>query len=201
MKTRATILAALAAALALAAPGLAKGPSEATVTGPGLKGGGIHLKSDTGGDPSSGTALGNLTERSGFFPALFGQVPDPMLKQRPVSTLGPKYRIEFTVPGPSGNPSTIRQDVYPYARPTPLTYTKPGQPFFGSEHANGGWFTAPPELKTTLVAAGLPETAPSTGSSDGSALTWGAPAIAAAALLLLALSFLAYRRRPNTAGA
>jgi hypothetical protein len=201
MKIRVTALAASLAALVLAAPALAKGPSEAKVSGPGLKGGGIHLMSDGGGDPSSGTPLGNLTEFSGFFPALFGQTPDPMLTKRPTSKLGPKYTIEYTVPGPNGGAATIRQDLYPYAQPTPLTYTKPGQRFFGNDHANGGWFQAPPDLKTTLVEAGLPKTAPSGGSSDGWALTWGTTTVVAAALLLLALTFLASRRRPRTAGA
>lgn len=202
MKIHATALAASVAALALAAPALAKGPSEASITGPGLKGGGIHLKSNGGGgDPSSGTPLGNLTEFSGFFPALFGQVPDPMLKEQPASKLGPKYTIEYTVPGPNGEAATIRQDLYPYAQPSPVTYTKPGQPFFENDRTNGGWFAAPLDLKRTLVEAGLPKTAPSAGSSDGSALTWGTTTIAAAALLLLALTFLAYRRRPSTAGA
>jgi hypothetical protein len=201
MKIRVTVLAASVAALVLAAPVLAKGPSEAKISGPGLKGGGIHLKSDRGGDPSSGTPLGDLTEFSGFFPAMFGQEPDPMLKKQPKSTLGPKYTIEYKVPGPNIHTATIRQDLYPYAEPNPLTYTKPGQPFFQAEHTKGGWFVGSPDLKATLVGAGLPKSAPSGGSSDSWALSWGATTIVAAALLLLALTFLAYRRRPRTVGA
>lgn len=196
---RRMLLGAAAFALLFATPALAKGPSAAKITGPGL-GKGISLKSDRGGDPSSGTPLGNLTEFSGFFPALFGQTPDPMLEKRPAGTLGPKYTIEYTVPGPGTKPSIIHQDVYPYAKPTPLTYTKPGQPFFEADHTNGGWYTAPPDLKTTLVDAGLPESAPSGGSGDSWAPSWGATTAVAIAVLLLAVTLVAYRRRPRPLG-
>jgi hypothetical protein len=123
MKIRVTALAASLAALVLAAPALAKGPSEAKVSGPGLQGGGIHLKSDGGGDPSSCTPLGDLTEFSGFFPALFGQMPDPMRTKRPTSKLGPKYTIEYTVPGPNGDAATIRQDLF-HMRSRPRSRTR-----------------------------------------------------------------------------
>jgi hypothetical protein len=203
MKTPLVALAGCALVLMAAAPALAKGPSEATITGPGLEGGGISLKSNGGGDPESGTPLGNLTEFAGYFPATFGQQPDPMLAKRPRGTLGPKYSLEFRVPGPGGTPATVRQDLYPYATPAPLTYTKPGQPFFGTEKTHGGWFTAPPDLKTTLVDAGLPGSAPAGGSGEGWLPSWPATtgiAVAAAALALAAIGFAA-RRRPRPAGA
>ena len=53
---------------------------------------------------------------------------------------------------------TITQDVYPYASSGPVTYLAPGQPIFDMQ-TRGGWFQAGPDLKETLVAAGLPETA------------------------------------------
>jgi hypothetical protein len=201
MKIRVSVLAASIAALVLAGPVLAKGPMDAKVSGPGIKGGGIHLKSNGGGDPSSGTPLGNLTEFSGFFPAMFGQEPDPMLQKRPRGTLGPKYTIEYSVPGPYGHNATVRQDLYPYAKPDPLTYTRPGQTFFGGQKTRGGWFVAPTDLKATLVQAGLPKNPPSPGSSDSWALSWGLSTLGAAALLLLAVTFVAYRRRLRPAGA
>ena len=85
----------VAAALVLPAAAFAKGPSEALVTGPGI-------------DDDNGLAIAplgdgaDLTNLSGFFPASFGQSPDPMLDSPPEGTLGPKYRIRYTVPGPSG---------------------------------------------------------------------------------------------------
>jgi hypothetical protein len=185
-------------ALLLAAPALAKGPSGAKITGPGLDGGGISLKSNGGGDPSSGTPLGDLTEFGGFFPATYGQEPDPMLRDRPTGSLGPKYTVEYDVPGPDGDLSTLRQDVYPYAEPGPLTYMKPGQPFFdGEQGTNGGWYVAPQELKTRLVEAGLPRTAPGGGSPDGWLPSWGATTAIVVALLVAGLALAAHRRRPR----
>ena len=194
-------LATVLLALVVAAPAMAKGPSEATVTGPGLGAGGIHLKSTTGGDPASGTPLGDLTELAGFFPAMYGQVPDPMRNERPSGRLGPKYTVAYTVPG--AGTWTIRQDVYPYARPVPVTHMKPGQRFFESETTRGGWYVASRDLRTTLVAAGLPRSAPG-GSSGGVGLpSWGATsAIVVALLVALAWLTLAFhRRRLRPAGA
>src|SRR6059058_458274 len=74
-------------ALLAASAALGKGASQATINGPGLRGGGIVLRSDSGGDPSSGSRLGQLANAAGFFPAVFGQAPDPMLRDRPKGTL------------------------------------------------------------------------------------------------------------------
>src|ERR671916_2772155 len=104
------VLALLAvAALAIPAMALAKGPASATIDGPGT-GGGINIKSDL----QPGSELMNLSERSGFFPAVFRQTPDPMLDSRPKGDLGPKYTVTYTVPGPSNETFTIKQDLYPY---------------------------------------------------------------------------------------
>ena len=89
-------LAAAAAALALAGAAAAKGPSEATITGPGGQG----PYNFTGSGEHTGTPLGYLTDQAGFFQAMFGQEPDPMLAERPSGELGPKYTITYTVPGP-----------------------------------------------------------------------------------------------------
>ena len=56
---------ALLAALLTAAPAAAKGPSEASVEGPGLA-----APVDLDGDEGSGP-LGEVTEAAGFFPAVF----------------------------------------------------------------------------------------------------------------------------------
>lgn len=196
---RRTFACTAALALLLAAPALAKGPSEATVTGPGLDRDGIQLESTTGGDPASGTPLGDLTEFAGFFPATFGQSPDPMLRHRPTGSLGPRYTVVYRVPGTVT--STIRQDLYPYARPSPLTHTRRGQPFFGANTTKGGWYVAPPDLRTTLVTAGLPGRAPSAGSSHDWLPRRETSAIVGALLvLLLTLTVVVHRRRLRPAG-
>jgi hypothetical protein len=150
------------AALTLPATALAKGPSAASMDGPG-GGGGITF---TGDGESGGTSLGDLTQQAGFFPAAFGQQPDPMLAGRPRGDLGPKYTITYTVPGPSNEVDKLRQDIYPYAESGPATYMEPGQKFFGTEQTRGGWFQGDSLLKETLVSAGLPASAP--GVTSGS---------------------------------
>jgi hypothetical protein len=188
------------AALVVSSAALAKGATQATIKGPGLKKGGLVLRSDSGGDPTSGSRLGQLATASGFFPAVFNQAPDPMLRERPKGSLGPKYTAVFIMPGPDGSTSTIRQDLYPYAKPYALSYTKPGQPFFDrGEGTHGGWFMTTSAVRTVL---GLPEQPPTAAPGDGTGwLRWVAIAITIAAglALLAALSLLFQRRRPRPA--
>ena len=47
----------------------------------------------------------------------------------------------------------IRQVAYPYAKPHPLTYMRPGQPFWEGDRTYGGWFRADLSLRRIL---GLP---------------------------------------------
>jgi hypothetical protein len=85
--TRPGVLVA-AAALAVAlttTSALAKGASEATITGPGL-GDGITL---AGEGQLGGERLMQLAEAAGFFPALFATTPNPMRTARPAGELGP----------------------------------------------------------------------------------------------------------------
>jgi hypothetical protein len=145
----------LVAAAMLAPAALAKGPSRATITGPGLG----KALSITGNGESSGTALGYLTEYTGFFPAVFGQSPDPMLHGRPSGTLGPKYAIHYVVPDGESTKYRVVQDLYPYARGGPVTHMKADQAIFG-DRSRGGWYRGDPALKALLVRNGLPRTAP-----------------------------------------
>jgi hypothetical protein len=151
------LVAAAVVALALPALAAAKGPVGATISGPGLDAR-IVVRGDGEGP---GTALGNLATGSGFFPQMFGQTPDPTFVSRPSGSLGPRYRIVYVVPGPNGSASRVVQLVYPYARSGAVTYMKPGQPFWETEQAHGGWFRASPSLKRMLVRAGLPAKASS----------------------------------------
>jgi hypothetical protein len=184
------------AALALPAVALGKGPSGASVDGPG--GGGITF---TGGGESGGTPLGDLAERAGFFPAVFARQPDPMLDTRPSGNLGPKYTIVYTVPGPNNEVWKIRQDVYPYATPSPVTYMEPGQKIFEIPGGTrGGWFQAGPKLKDTLVTAGLPDRPPA-ASSGGSSYSTTLFSVLAVALLLLGATVVVLRRRERPAPA
>jgi hypothetical protein len=192
-----SVLTALAALLVLAcipASALAKGPSEASIEGPGLSGS-LTLP----GAEGSGL-LGDFIMSAGFFPAVFRQSPDPMLEARPQATLGPRYVVTYAVPGPSGAEDVLYQDVYPYAKPDPVTYTEPGQRFWGTEETRGGWFVGLYGLKDQLVEAGLPATAP-TAAADEDPFPWTMVAAFAVlgALVVFALGAFARRRRPQAA--
>lgn len=134
----------------------AKGPSAATITGPGLF-------SPITVDAVDGEA--GFIGETGFFPATFGQTPDPMLPARPRGDLGPRYTITYKVPGPYNTNSVVRQDLYPYAEGGPVLYTKPGQRFFDGQRTHGGWFRANADLTQTLVRLGLPKAVPAGKSS------------------------------------
>ena len=173
-----------AVALALPAAALAKGPSEAVVVGPGLDDNGIAIANL--GDDS------DLTSLSGFFPATFGQSPDPMLASAPKGTLGPKYTIRYRVPGPTRT-ATIIQVVYPYAEPDPVTYTEPGQMFFDNQRTRGGWYVSTVQLRNLLVDAGLPARQPTTAVDGGDTTVW--PWLVGALALLATLGWAAWFAR------
>lgn len=196
--TRLGVLAA-AAALAFAftaTSALAKGASEATITGPGL-GDGITL---AGEGQLGGERLMQLAEAAGFFPALFRTTPNPMRTARPAGELGPRYTVAYQLPGPDGHLAELRQDLYPYAKPDPVTYVKSGEPYWATEETVGGWYIASSTLKEQLVALGLPRLPPTDdGASD---LPWpalGAGALIVAPLAGVALFLLRTRPRPATA--
>jgi hypothetical protein len=173
------LLFVLFAATLLAPAALAKGPSEASITGPGLS----KTIAFKGMNDAS-----KLTEYTGVFPSAFGQSPNPMLEGRPVGKLGPKYTIRYVVPGPNSKTYRLRQDLYPYAKSGAVTYMKPGQAIFDSKTI-GGWYPAGDALKQLLVRAGLPRTAPRASSGTNLALVAGvgipgALVLAGAALLI-----------------
>jgi hypothetical protein len=171
------------AALLVPATATAKGPSEATITGPGLS---SPIKFTGNGEGGSGP-FGLLVSYGGFFPQTFGQSPDPVLRARPSMALGPRYHVTYVVPGPSTD--SLEQDLYPYAVYGPVTYMEPGQKFWGDQKTHGGWYRAAPQLKDTLIEAGLPKKSPVTHDRVANvrklALGAGAGVVLAAGALLL----------------
>ena len=153
MRTYLVGVAAVAAALSLPAAAAAKGPSSASITGPGLD---RRLEIAGDGEMGPGT-LGTLVSLGGFMAQMYGQTPSATLKAQPRGgTLGPRYRIVYAVPGPNAIRSRVVQLVYPYAKPVPLTYMKPGQTYWGTRKTLGGWFRSSTALTRALVQAGLP---------------------------------------------
>ncbi|OFW74526.1 MAG: hypothetical protein A2Y55_04090 [Actinobacteria bacterium RBG_16_68_12] len=187
------------ALLAVIAPtaALAKGASEAEIVGPGLD---RPIVLTGSGDLATVMPLAELVEAAGFYPAVFVRSPDPMLDERPAGDLGRKYTITYVMPGPNNDVDQLVQEVYPYAKPDPVTYTAPGQPFFGTEQTRGGWFVATSLLTDQLVAAGLPQNPPAAVDDDGSPWTLTAGLVAlAAALAAGMIGAYVIRRRPATA--
>jgi hypothetical protein len=195
MKKLVTLSSAALVSAALLAPGaLAKGASEATITGPGLDGP-LTLPGEGQVD---GEVLMGIAEKAGFFAGVFGQSPDPLLESRPTGTLGPRYVVRYEMPGPNDELDELVQHVYPYASPSPVSYTKPGQRFWTTERTRGGWYVASTELQDLLVSAGLPENAPTGNEDDSSWPVAGMLGAAVAAVALVLASVLVLRRRPQT---
>jgi LPXTG-motif cell wall-anchored protein len=202
MRTRIPVAAAaLAAALALPAAAAAKGPSSATMSGPGIEGA-IPITGE--GENGPGTPLGDLVSYGGYFPLVFGQVPDPTVRHRPQGPLGPSYTIRFVVPGGYGQRHTIVELLYPFATGGAVGYMRPGQVVWDGQATYGGWYRAPVQLKQSLVRAGLPATPPGSGGGGFWWSTGAVASVAAAALLglvLLAGAAVALRRRQGPATA
>ena len=153
----------VAAAISLATPALAKGPSQASITGPGL----VHaiVVSDNGEPGQQGT-LAVLAGQTGLFGALFGaditgvpQTPSSLRTPPPPAALGPRYTVSYTVPGVTPRPGEqygrIRQDLYPGAAGGPVIYTPPGQDGFGQPLQVTGWLRGSHQLTRALAQLGV----------------------------------------------
>jgi hypothetical protein len=188
MRTSLALTTALLVVLAFPALGAAKGPTAATIIGPGISGA-RHIHGV--GEGGTGTPLGALTMDGGFFQQVFGQIPDPTRTTRPPGSLGPRYSITYVVPGPNKK-SVLLQDFYPYAKPAPLTYMKRGQTFWAGQKTHGGWFTASSSLVHEL---GLPPQPPTSTGTD----LWRWSGIGGGLLVLAtAVGLLILRLRPRS---
>ena len=139
-------------ALALPAAALAKGPSRASIAGPGLTT--IRIS----GAEGSATPFWRLVEAAGWFEAAWG--PSHLPKAPPQGELGPRYTITWIVP----SSSRLHQDVYPYAKPYPVTYMPSGQTIYETP-VKGGWFVGGVTLRKALAHVGVPAEAPQTPPS------------------------------------
>ena len=144
----------IAATIALATPALAKGPSQARITGPGL----AHAVVVSGtGEPGQPGKLGTLAQQTRLFFAMFGwlaTVPPQLRIPPPKASVGPRYTIIYTVPGVTPQPGEqfgqIRQDLFPRAAGGPLVYTPSGQHGFGGPLSFTGWVRASPGCPAPL---------------------------------------------------
>ena len=117
----------IAAAMTLATPAFAKGPSQASITGPGL---GRAVVVSGNGEPGEQGRLASLAEQTGLFTVMFGAgasisgpAPARLHTPPPKASLGPRYTLVYTVPGVTPRPGQqfgrVRQDLYPGAARRP----------------------------------------------------------------------------------
>ena len=186
-------------ALALPATAAGKGPSKALIVGPGTT---IRIS----GAEGSSTPFWRLVEATGWFEAAWGS-PSHLPQAKPQAELGPRYTITWTVP----SSNKLEQDVYPYAKPYPVTYMPRGQKLYGTP-VKGGWFVGGVKLRKTLTRACVSAQAPAPQpppaparhpptqpASDSGLSAFDIGAIAAGALILIATLVFGARalRRPR----
>jgi hypothetical protein len=141
-------------ALVLPATAAAKGPSKAAIAGAGL------TTIRVSGAEGSATPFWRLVEAAGWFEAAWG--PSRLPQAPPQGELGPRYTITWKVP----SSNKLYQDVYPYAKPYPVTYMPSGQKIYDTP-VKGGWFAGGAKLKKALARVGVPAQAPQPPASVG----------------------------------
>ena len=214
MRTRIFLLLAITTAL-VPSNALAKGASEASVTGPGLAAPLVFTGYGPSNDPAdepadAGAGLAKLSTESGIYASIFEEAPGidnapssgTLAKKAPAGDLGPRYTLTYTFPVSEQEANYIVQHVYPYAERSPLTYTPPGQAIFGRK-VREGWLAAGTGLKDLLVDAGLPIRAPTLTESAGANAASARDtklylAVFAGLATMIAFSALIWRRKLGT---
>jgi hypothetical protein len=214
--------AAIAITVALATPALAKGTTQASITGPGLaRPVTVSVAATSEALPEQGDALSSLADQTGLFTVLFGpnigdvarpDMPSRLRTPPAAVTLGPKYTVTYTVPGTTPAPGQardqIRQYLYPRAAGGPVIYTLPGQQGFGQPLQATEWLRGAPQLTATLTRLGIPAGAslPATPAlaaapkpNDTTAPAWLIATITSAAAIVIVGAALWLRRRPRPA--
>jgi hypothetical protein len=185
----------------IAGPASAKASiAEANITGPGL-GGGLRIEApDTEGLWESGIDVaGGLDDTRADSVEELGRTP---------ADLGPRYLVTHRFV----SDDLIRQDLYPYAKGGPVTYTPPGQDLTAGVNMpiTAGWYQSSPGFFHYLVDHGLPERNPVARVATGEAVPGSAPGAQTApwagivvvlvGLAALSLAALAVRRRVLVGG-
>jgi hypothetical protein len=154
--------------MAWASPAMAKGPDQATITGPGLE---KPIVVSGFGEPGNGDRLGVLAEGSGLFLVMFGSdgLSRHVVRLAPTGALGPKFQLSYRVPDGTVAGSTVRQDLYPQAAGGPVTYTESGQAVFGTT-TRGGWYHAPANFGSVLGQLGVPTNSVGQGQPEPAAV-------------------------------
>jgi hypothetical protein len=205
MRARAPFVGTVAVLLlAIASPAAAKLMiAEAHIRGPGLGGGGLRISAPA----TNGMWESGIDVAGGLDDTRADSIAELRLA---VAELGPKYVVTYRFDdGGNAAPEIVRQELYPYAKGGPVTYTPPeqhlaeGRPWGGAIIA--GWHQSSGRFFDHLVDQGLPETSP-VASSVGRepapvtlpaarATPWAWIALTVAGLVALSLTAPRLRRR------
>jgi hypothetical protein len=185
--------AAIAVTVALATPALAKGTTQASITGPGLaRPVTVSVAAGSEALPGQGDALSSLADQTGLFTVLFGpnigdvRMPDSRPGCARRQRRPPSGQVHRHLHGARHHPRTrpggdqIRQYLYPRAAGGPVIYTLPGQQGFGQPLQATGWLRGTPQLTATLTRLGIPAGASLPSAPSSMASVPAAPALAAA---------------------
>src|SRR5256885_15171293 len=100
------------AALVATAPAAAKGPSTASLTGPGLDHA-VPVKGE--GESGPGTPLGGLVQLGGACPRALQPLPAPSRPRPPFGDLRPRSQVAARAPAAEPHGTTPGRGVWPHA--------------------------------------------------------------------------------------
>lgn len=137
--------------LVASCPATAKSVVSLSVEGPGLEAPLVLTGSvDKDGRPPKATDIAIMT-------SVYAQaIPTsslPLEDESPASSLGPRYIATYVLDVAG---TTFVQHIYPFAEPQAVTFAPPGQRWSDGELSRSGWTIGAPELRSTLVDAGVP---------------------------------------------
>jgi hypothetical protein len=159
MRARALFAATVAAVvLAVASPAAAKvGIAEVRISGPGLGGDGLRIT----GSATAGMWDSGIDWAGGLDDARAGSATELGIA---ATGLGPKYVVTYRLETGNKRAEIVRQELFPYAKGGPVTYTPSGQRIAGGlpwgAAITAGWHQTSSEFFRYLVDQGLPDSNP-----------------------------------------
>jgi hypothetical protein len=147
MRTATVLLSAVLGLLGATPAAYAKGPTAATLEGPGLA---TPVRIEAYDATAKLPGLGTLMQWTGGT-VLFGDgvrlAPD-----RPAGDLGPRFAVTYFM----DRQPVLVQELYPFAASGPHTFTLAGQrSVFTDGELPGGWFRCPGEIVASLALLGI----------------------------------------------
>lgn len=137
--------------LLIALPAIAKGPTSATVDGPGIDEP-ILVNGHYDGP------LGGLVDSIGYYETVYGSATGlgaEVVGDQPAGELGPEYVVGVTQIGPAGD-AYFPVSVYPLAEGGPLVHAEPGILIEEMQtESTGGWYRTPHDVVAVFESLGV----------------------------------------------